>query len=115
MLQVMNSRIDVLLGRDYQIGHAYLLGVDSLQDLESVFRRQILPLLQEYFFEDWENIALVLNDVNKADEHRFLMRLDTDLEKLFGRAQLRRTNALWEWQPEAFADPAAYVGIYKLD
>jgi 5-methylcytosine-specific restriction enzyme B len=115
MLRAMNSRIDVLLGRDYQIGHAYLLGVASLPDLESVFRRQILPLLQEYFFEDWENIALVLNDTNKPAEYRFLVQLDTDLEKLFGHAQLRKPNALWEWQPEAFANPASYVQIYKLD
>jgi 5-methylcytosine-specific restriction protein B len=85
-----------------------------MRDLEDVFRRQILPLLQEYFFEDWENIALVLNDPNKPAAQRFLRQPDADLERLFGRALVRSTNPRWELQSQAFADPASYISIYEV-
>lgn len=113
MLRAINARIEVLLGRDYQIGHAYFLHVTSMADLEGVFLRQILPLLQEYFFEDWEKIGLVLNDPNKTAAQQFLMQPDTDLQRLFGRVQVRATNPRWELQPLAFKDASSYVGIYE--
>ncbi len=62
LLSVMNHRIAVLLDREHQIGHTYFLGVDSLEALASTFRHRIMPLLQEYFYDDWEKIQAVLND-----------------------------------------------------
>ena len=62
LLAAMNRRIRVLLDREHQIGHTYLLGVDTLATLASTFRTRILPLLQEYFYDDWEKIRAVLND-----------------------------------------------------
>ena len=70
LLAAMNRRITVLLDREHQIGHTYLLGVDTLAALASTFRTQVLPLLQEYFYDDWEKIRAVLNDngfVRKSD------------------------------------------------
>jgi 5-methylcytosine-specific restriction protein B len=69
MLQAMNDRIEALYDRDHAVGHAYLMGVKSLGDLELAFRRRILPLLQEYFHEDWSRIRRVLNE---NGEGRFL-------------------------------------------
>lgn len=66
LLTALNERIEALFDRDHTIGHAYLLGVDSLQKLDVAFRRKLLPLLQEYFYENWERIRNVLNDKDGA-------------------------------------------------
>jgi len=55
LLKVMNLRIEALYDRDHTIGHAYFMGVETLADLEATFRRRVLPLLQEYFFENWRH------------------------------------------------------------
>ncbi|MBD2756456.1 McrB family protein [Spirosoma validum] len=62
LLRMMNERIEYLLDRDHQIGHAYLTCVETLSDLCTAFRDRIIPLLQEYFFNDWSKIQLVLGD-----------------------------------------------------
>lgn len=62
LLRTMNERIEYLLDRDHQIGHAYLTNVETYTDLCNAFRDRIIPLLQEYFFNDWAKIQLVLGD-----------------------------------------------------
>lgn len=78
LLEAMNRRIAVLLDREHQIGHTYLLGVDTLVALASTFRNRIMPLLQEYFYDDWEKIRAVLNNngfVLKSGPPEELVRL----------------------------------------
>ncbi len=60
MLRVMNQRITALLDREHQIGHTYLMDVDTMEKLSYAFRNKIFPLLQEYFFDDWSKIRDVL-------------------------------------------------------
>ena len=62
MLRTMNDRIAVLLDREHQIGHTYLLNLRGPEDLVSRFRDQLFPLLQEYFFDDWSRIKAVLGN-----------------------------------------------------
>ena len=62
LLQAINDRIIENLDREHQIGHTYLMKVDSLDALARVFQTQIIPLLQEYFYDDWEKMRRVLND-----------------------------------------------------
>ena len=62
-LKTVNRRLTYLYDRDHTIGHAYLMDVGTFEDLVRVLRNQIIPLLQEYFYEDWHKIQLVLNDV----------------------------------------------------
>ena len=79
LLAAMNRRITVLLDREHQIGHTYFLGVDTLAALASTFRTRILPLLQEYFYDDWEKIRAVLNDngfVQASEPPEELVRAD---------------------------------------
>ena len=60
VLKAMNERITTLLDREHQIGHTYLLGVDTMEELSYAFQNKIFPLLQEYFFDDWSKIRAVL-------------------------------------------------------
>ena len=62
LLEAINTRIEYLYDRDHMIGHAYLIDVETLDDLKFAFKNKIIPLLAEYFYEDWENIKLVLDD-----------------------------------------------------
>ncbi|MDR5761474.1 AAA family ATPase [Caballeronia sp. LZ035] len=64
MLEAINERVEFLYDRDHTIGHAYLLGSASMEDLDRAFRRKIIPLLQEYFHEDWAKVRLALNDTS---------------------------------------------------
>lgn len=73
MLETINERIEVLLDRDHQIGHAYLLGVKKaakpFEKLKEVFQKNIVPLLQEYFYGDYAKIGAVLgHDFVPANE-----------------------------------------------
>lgn len=60
LLRAVNARLEQLLDHDHAIGHALLMRVSTLGELREAFRRNILPLLQEYFFGDWGKIGLVL-------------------------------------------------------
>lgn len=60
VFEKLNERLRYLYDREHQIGHAYFMGVRNLGDLRTVFAERILPLLQEYFFGQWEKIALAL-------------------------------------------------------
>jgi len=60
VLEVINDRIEVLIDRDHCIGHSYFLGVENLEALKNVFTDKVIPLLQEYFFNDYVKIGMVL-------------------------------------------------------
>ncbi|MDA3938396.1 MAG: EVE domain-containing protein [Spirochaetia bacterium] len=62
ILTVINQRIEYLYDRDHTIGHAYLLNVYSKEELDNVMKNKIIPLLQEYFYDDWEKIQIILGD-----------------------------------------------------
>lgn len=115
MLTVMNQRIEVLLDRDHHIGHAYfmpLLSEGTLSNLAAIFRSQVLPLLQEYFFEDWERIRWVLNDQNKAEGHRFVVSPANDGAQLFGgTTDVPVQTSLWALDSHALDRRESYLGI----
>ncbi|MXV14408.1 McrB family protein [Hufsiella ginkgonis] len=62
LLDTINDRIELLLDSDHKIGHAYFINVGSEEDLYSVFAAKIIPLLQEYFYDDRGKIGLVLGE-----------------------------------------------------
>lgn len=72
LLEKINNRIECLLDRDHLIGHAYFMELIKLNNKEEkqakladIFKNKLIPLLQEYFYEDWENIRLVLGGSGK--------------------------------------------------
>ncbi len=87
----LNSRIQFLLGSDFLLGHSYFLKVKSWDDLCSLFNMEIIPLLRNYFYDDYEKIALVLGDIDeigKLESEKFIVGKLIDSGKLFGTTEL---------------------------
>ena len=88
LLNIINKRIEVLYDREHTIGHAYftsLIDNPSKELLFDIFRNKIFPLLQEYFFEDYEKIQLVLGDNQKTDDSlKFIKENKVYYKDLFG-------------------------------
>ena len=118
LLRVMNQRIEVLLDRDHCLGHAYFMSLkagDRLERLALIFRNQILPLLQEYFFEDWQRIQWVLNDHRKAATDRFVYQSQRDVQSLFGTdVKVSAHNLPWAINDASFQRVSAYAGIIEV-
>ena len=125
MLSAINQRIEALYDRDHCIGHAYFTSLGSVPDgeerviaLQQIFSNRIIPLLEEYFFEDWQKIRLVLADNQKAKDLQFVIEgrdQDDDLARLFGNdhgLDTYATKRRYVVQMSAFASPGAYIGIY---
>lgn len=62
VLTTINRRIEYLIDREHRIGHAFFINCETKEQVEGAMRDKVIPLLQEYFFEDWSRIAAVLGD-----------------------------------------------------
>ena len=111
MLKAMNERITSLLDRERQIGHTYLLDVDTIEDLSYAFQNKIFPLLQEYFFDDWSKIRAVLQENSFVCEQN-ASNLFTDPE------QADEDQKIYERLPDndpRWIAPEEYKKIYDGD
>jgi 5-methylcytosine-specific restriction protein B len=114
MLDTMNNRITALLDREHTIGHSYLLSLKedpSVQELARIFENKIIPLLQEYFYDDYEKIQLVLGDNQKSDSDdskRFIVKESAgDVARLFGNADINYSK-VYKVNREALRKIEAY-------
>jgi 5-methylcytosine-specific restriction protein B len=111
MLNTINKRITVLLDREHTIGHSYFLSLKTdttIENLAGIFENSIIPLLQEYFYDDYEKIQLVLGDNQKPDDStRFIVK-KTDAVKLFGNADIDFPE-YYEINKDAFKRIDAYA------
>lgn len=109
----MNRRIAVLYDREHTIGHAYFMPLkydNSMEQLADIFKNKVIPLLQEYFYEDYEKIRLVLGDNQKKDErNQFVLAKKINQADLFGNADIGLDDGFaYEINEDAFMNPEAY-------
>lgn len=121
LLTCINKRITVLYDREHTIGHAYFMplqkqGNNTLETLVEIFMHNIIPLLQEYFYDDYEKIRLVLGDNQKDDEAiQFIKKIElNDSAKLFGNKDIELdTVCTYEINNNAFYNIDAYLSILE--
>lgn len=128
LLEKLNLRIEALYDREHTLGHAFLMPVKAVADdrelafseLQVVFQKKIVPLLQEYFFDDWGKIRLVLADNQKPQHLQFIDEIETDHAALFGEeyADTLHHSAIKRYQlkntdDEVWRNPLAWRGIYQ--
>ena len=131
LLETINKRIEVLYDREHTLGHAFFMPViEKLEqkgggedrafiELQNVFTNKVVPLLEEYFFEDWEKIRLVLGDNQKKTEgYQFVIKEELDnktLESLFGNKykddNYLQSTARYCLNKSAFSSEKAYKYI----
>lgn len=114
LLTVINQRIEVLLDRDHCIGHAYFMPLtvqakQTVKELGFIFKQKIIPLLQEYFYDDWERIDWVLGGNGMVRQQ---LSKPGQLEQLFPRAALGKVqNHCWQINPTAQFD--SDISLYQ--
>ncbi|MDD1793139.1 AAA family ATPase [Enterovibrio sp. ZSDZ42] len=120
LLETVNKRIEILYDREHTLGHAFFMPVKNLVEenkeqeafslLVSVFQNKVIPLLQEYFFEDWQKIRLVLGDNQRGEQLQLIKTKqfkNNDLEGLFGKHHDINPygEALTQYSLKAFDEP----------
>ena len=116
MLKIMNRRIEALYDREHTLGHAFFMslkneGKATINQLESIFKNKIIPLLQEYFYEDYEKIMLVLGiDPKNMDDSKFISVKSND--GLFKNSPEIDLNTTYQINNKAFEIPENYRNIY---
>lgn len=116
MLERMNRKIALLYDREHTIGHAYFMPLQkspSLETLAGIFEDNIIPLLQEYFYEDYEKIRLVLGDNRKDQENlQFVVKRQNDFANLFGDSGVDFDDSTtYEINRSAFGNIDSYKSI----
>ncbi len=116
LLTKLNKRVEILCDRDHTIGHAYFMALrtdPSIETLGHIFKNSIIPLLQEYLYDDYEKIRLVLGDVNKDFDEQFVRRVDVDYREVFGvKSDLYLDgNDIYEINEKAFTNLNSYLKL----
>lgn len=114
VLDTINKRIEYLYDREHQIGHSFFMKLNdnrTMENLSDIFKDKIIPLLQEYFYDDYEKIRLVLGDNQKKDENtQFIKKVQKKSKDLFGDDKDNDFDdkAVFEINYGAFKDPQSY-------
>ena len=117
MLETMNRRIEALYDREHTLGHAFFMPLKNekkatINQLASIFTNKIIPLLQEYFYEDYEKIMLVLGiDTQNKDTKKFISVKSN--RNLFQNIQNIDLIPTYQINEKAFQTPDNYMTIYN--
>ncbi|BCE02793.1 McrB family protein [Marinicellulosiphila megalodicopiae] len=140
MLEAINKRIEVLYDREHTLGHAFFMPVvekmngkdqnqkEAFIKLQNVFKNKIIPLLEEYFFEDWNKIRLVLGDNHKESsllsQYEFVKTQTYKYSDIFGKNHCLETYedktttyklADFDDENSAWHEKIAYQAIYDTN
>lgn len=119
LLEVINLRIEYLYDREHMIGHAYfvpLISNPTLDNLGEIFENNIIPLLKEYFYEDYGKIQLVLGDNSKdSDEYKFIVEDKTNISDIFNgnTSEIDLPEHIYMLNSKALKNIKSYKGISK--
>ena len=117
ILDIINRRIEFLFDREHTIGHAFFTSLkndnlNSIERIAAIFRNSIIPLLQEYFYDDYEKIRLVLGDNHKKDEQfQFVKKINITPKELFGESIRLESTAVYSLNEDALGKIESYQGI----
>ena len=110
LLATINNRIEILYDREHQMGHAYFISVRTLDDLAQCFINKVIPLLQEYFFDDYEKICWVLGRASDPRKCDFItVRKRNSFQMKFNLPDIYDIVT----DPRIFMNPDSYIQIYK--
>ena len=116
LLEAINTRIEFLLDKDHLIGHSYFINIETFEDLKEVFKNSIMPLLQEYFYDDFEKIKFILN----GEETNFIIDKKEELNSNYISKDLLKNlpksfqnKTVYEINEKAFDEDENYRNIYK--
>ena len=98
LLSTINERIEFFFDREHTIGHSYFLNINTFDDLVNVFKNSILPLLQEYFYDDFEKIKSIF------DNNGFISSKNISLNN--------QSKSIYKINEEALKVPDNYKKIY---
>ena len=119
MLDIINERIMFLYDREHTIGHAFFVPLKknpTVDALAEIFKKSIIPLLQEYFYEDYDKIQLVLGDDGKKGEdkqYQFIFDEDMNPNTLFETVPELDSSKKYTIQQSAFEKIESYKKISK--
>lgn len=120
MLEKINERITYLYDREHTIGHAFftkLASSPNIQTLHSIFENSVIPLLQEYFYEDYKKIQLVLGDNGKINpQTKFILDEDIKIKDIFKGSiddDIDLPEKKYSINKVAFENIESYKQIYK--
>lgn len=119
MLECINKRIEYLFDREHTIGHAFftcLKDEPTISKLASIFKKSVIPLLQEYFYEDYSKIMLILGDNGKKlDAHKFILEKEINANNIFrgDTSDIDIPDYSYQIQESAFEDIMSYIGIIE--
>ena len=127
MLEIMNKRIEYLYDREHTIGHGFFTSLikkenRNMDNLIDIFKNKIIPLLQEYFYDDYKKIQLVLGDDDKSIKNEnyknyiFIKEFRYEKENPFKGSDdigFDIPQVRYEINPNAFENIESYIKIYK--
>lgn len=117
MLETINKRIEYLFDREHTIGHAFFTGLKdepTVAKLADIFKKSVIPLLQEYFYEDYSKIRMVLGDNGKENpKHMFILATEIEPNNIFrgDTSDIDIPDYSYEIQDKAFDNIMSYKEI----
>lgn len=114
LLDIINKRIEYLFDRGHLIGHAYFIKDDlSFDDLVSIMKNKVIPLLQEYFYGDWEKIELILGGAGSKNNDYFISKKKINANSLFNTNIIDNYQEQYRYSVVDNPSKQAFLNIYE--
>ena len=104
VLRIMNHRLEWLRDRDHRIGHAWLMNAGTREEFDDAMRRKVIPLIAEYFYNEWEKVRVVLGNTDD-----FVARHSLDVPPGIDEW----TDDRYRWSVHGEFAPGAYENLVR--